>query len=113
MTSTSPVALLVLHAARLLGFADTAAVAQRFDLDAAATHEHLLDAQANGWVTRTAFADTAGWAPPPPRRGPPALRSRPGRHPRAPARRPGERMGHPHRLRRHRRLVPDRPWPTR
>jgi hypothetical protein len=62
MTSTSPVELLVLHAVRILGFADTAAVAQRFDLDAAATHEHLLDAQANGWVTRTAFADTAGWS---------------------------------------------------
>jgi len=62
MTQTSPPAVLVLHAVRVLGFADTAVVAQRFDLDAATTNEHLLDAQANGWVAHTAFAGTAGWS---------------------------------------------------
>lgn len=62
MTRTSPAALLVLHAVRVLGFADTAAVAQRFDLDATTTGEHLLDAEANGWVAHTAFAGTAGWS---------------------------------------------------
>lgn len=62
MTQTSPAELLALHAVRVLGFADTAAVAQRFDLDTIATDEHLLDAQANGWVAHTAFAGTAGWS---------------------------------------------------
>lgn len=62
MTQTSPAELLELHAVRVLGFADTAAVAQRFDLDAATTDEHLLDAEADGWVVRTAFAGTAGWS---------------------------------------------------
>ncbi len=62
MTRTSPTALLALHGVRVLGFADTAAVAQRFNLDAATTREHLLDAQANGWVAHTAFAGTAGWS---------------------------------------------------
>lgn len=62
MTPTSPAELLVLHAVRVLGFAETAAVAQRFDLDVATTDEHLLDAQANGWVAHTAFGGTAGWS---------------------------------------------------
>lgn len=62
MTQTSPAELLVLHAVRVLGFADTAAIAQRFALDPATTYEHLLDAQANGWVAHAAFAGTAGWS---------------------------------------------------
>jgi hypothetical protein len=60
--SPSPVELLALHAVRLKGFAGTAAVAARFGLDAAQTREHLLDAQAFGWVARSAFADLAGWS---------------------------------------------------
>ncbi len=62
MTLTSSVELLVLHAVRVLGFADTAAVARRFELDETRTGEHLLDAEANGWVTHSAFAGTAGWS---------------------------------------------------
>ncbi len=62
MTEHSPAELLVLHAVRVLGFADTAAVAQRFQLDHFETVEHLLDAEANGWVAHTAFAGTAGWS---------------------------------------------------
>ncbi|MEV4410421.1 transcriptional regulator [Catellatospora sp. NPDC049609] len=58
----SPTDLLVLHAVRLKGFADTDAVAARFALDAAQTHEELLDAEAYGWVTRSAFADLTGWS---------------------------------------------------
>jgi hypothetical protein len=61
MTQTSPAELLVLHAVRVVGFADTPAVARRFKLDEAEVSEHLLDAEANGWVTHTAFAGTAGW----------------------------------------------------
>lgn len=54
--------LLVLHAVRLLGFADDAAVTGRFGLDPATTSELLLDAQAYGQVTRSQFADVAGWS---------------------------------------------------
>lgn len=52
----------MLHAVRVVGFADTAAVARRFKLNQAATCELLLDAEANGWVAHTAFAGTAGWS---------------------------------------------------
>lgn len=64
MNQTSSADLLTLHAVRVLGFADTAAVARRFDLDTATAtaDEHLLDAQANGWLTHTAFAGTTGWS---------------------------------------------------
>lgn len=62
MTRASPAELLVLHAVRVLGFADTAAVARRFELDRTETGEHLLDAESHGWVTRSAFAGTAGWS---------------------------------------------------
>lgn len=62
MTRRSAVDLLVLHAVRLRGFADTAAVADRFTLDPATTSEVLLDAQAYGWVSHAAFADLAGWS---------------------------------------------------
>ena len=47
---------------RILGFAETAVVADRFDLDAAETVEALRDAEANGWTTHTTFGDTEGWS---------------------------------------------------
>ncbi|MET9315643.1 transcriptional regulator [Kribbella sp. NPDC003505] len=51
---------LVLHAVRLLGFADTAAVAARFDQgDVEPT---LRDAEARGWATYSSFAGTSGWS---------------------------------------------------
>ena len=53
---------LVLHAVRLTGFADTPAIAQRFDLPLAPTDEALHDAEARGWTTRSAFAGTTGWS---------------------------------------------------
>jgi hypothetical protein len=62
MAHQSPTDLLVLHAVRLKGFADTEAVAARFDLDARQTAEELLDAQAYGWATRSSFADLVGWS---------------------------------------------------
>ena len=62
MGHQSPPELLVLHAVRLKGFADTAAIAARFVLDLDQTQEELLDAQAVGWVTRSAFADLVGWS---------------------------------------------------
>lgn len=54
--------LLVLHAVRILGFADDAAIAARFALDRAETSELLLDAEAHGWTSHTAFAGLAGWS---------------------------------------------------
>lgn len=54
--------LLVLHAVRILGWADDAAVAARFGLDPAQTRETLLDHEARGWVSRTEFAGSGGWS---------------------------------------------------
>jgi hypothetical protein len=54
--------LLVLHAVRLRGMADSAAVAERFRLDEAVVEELLLDHQAHGWVTWSEFAGIGGWS---------------------------------------------------
>lgn len=54
--------LLVLHAVRLKGFADTDVLAARFGLDPAAVGEELLDAEAYGWVSRSSFAGLSGWS---------------------------------------------------
>ncbi|WP_431898533.1 transcriptional regulator [Nonomuraea sp. bgisy101] len=62
MTRDSPPGLLVLHAVRILGFADTPMIAQRYGLDAAQTEELLRDAEARGWAGHAAFAGTAGWS---------------------------------------------------
>lgn len=51
---------LVLHAVRLLGFADTQAIAQRFDLPEPTSV--LKDAEARGWATYSSFAGTSGWS---------------------------------------------------
>ncbi len=62
MTTASPQDLLVLHAVRILGFADAPAVAHRFGLDPAETLEELRDAEARGWVTHAGFAGLEGWS---------------------------------------------------
>ena len=62
MTQASTVDLLVLHAVRVSGYADTPALAHRFDLDLAETREALADAEAYGWVQRSSFADLDGWS---------------------------------------------------
>ncbi|WP_169981104.1 transcriptional regulator [Microbispora sp. H10836] len=61
MCDSSP-GLLVLHAVRITGFADTPVIARRYGLDPAETEELLLDAEALGWVEHTAFAGTGGWS---------------------------------------------------
>jgi hypothetical protein len=53
---------LVLHAVRLLGFADTAAIARRFELPPEEVEETLADSEARGWTTYSSFAGTAGWS---------------------------------------------------
>ncbi len=55
MSHRSEPALLALHGVRVLGAPSVAAVAERFGLDASEVREHLLDAQAYGWVTRYDF----------------------------------------------------------
>ena len=62
MTQDSPPDLLVLHAVRILGFADTPAIAQRFGTDRADAAEIILDAEARGWVQHASFADLHGWS---------------------------------------------------
>ncbi|WP_147917010.1 transcriptional regulator [Ruania zhangjianzhongii] len=52
----------LLHALRLLGFADDAGIAARVGSDQAEVAEELLDAQSRGWVQHTAFADLDGWS---------------------------------------------------
>lgn len=53
--------LLVMHAVRLLGYADTDRIAGRFFLDRAEVEEHLEDARASGWVDRSSFGGGSGW----------------------------------------------------
>ena len=56
--------LLVLHAVRLLGFADEGRVAARFALDRGQVAESLKDFEAFAWVQRSRFAGTGGWSLP-------------------------------------------------
>ncbi|NRQ37756.1 transcriptional regulator [Nonomuraea sp. NN258] len=62
MTTKSPAELLVLHAVRVSGFADTPVLARRYGLDAAETKQWLHDAEARGWVEYSSFAGTGGWS---------------------------------------------------
>ncbi|MDR6988485.1 hypothetical protein J2Y66_002989 [Paenarthrobacter nitroguajacolicus] len=54
--------LLTLHAVRLLGFADTEAVAARFARDRAVVESELIDAGVAGFVSYSTFAGTSGWS---------------------------------------------------
>ncbi|VXC54441.1 conserved hypothetical protein [Arthrobacter sp. 9V] len=54
--------LLTLHAVRLLGFADTSAVAARFSRDPGLVESQLIDAGVNGLVSHSTFAGTSGWS---------------------------------------------------
>lgn len=55
MSHRSEPALLVLHGVRVLGGPSAADIAGRFSLPVADVREHLLDAQAFGWVSRHDF----------------------------------------------------------
>ncbi len=61
MTCSSS-SLLVLHAVRLLGFADSAAIAHRAGVGHENVTETLRDAQQRGWVQYDAFAGLEGWS---------------------------------------------------
>ena len=57
-----PSMLLTLHGVRLLGFADTELVAERFGQDPHAVSSLLIDAGGEGWALRSSFAGTRGWS---------------------------------------------------
>lgn len=58
----SPPSLRVVHAVRLLGFADSAAIAGRAGVSPDRTAGVLRDAERRGWVSHLSFADLAGWS---------------------------------------------------
>lgn len=62
MTRFSPLSLRVLHAVRLLGFADGAAVAERADADRDEAEGLLREAEHRGRVRHMVFADLEGWS---------------------------------------------------
>lgn len=62
MSRPSDSNLLVLHAVRTLGYADTARIMARTGLAEHEVSEHLLDAQAHGWITWSAYAGEGGWS---------------------------------------------------
>jgi hypothetical protein len=62
MSPQQPSMLLTLHAMRLLGFADTESVAERFTQDLPHVEGLLIDAGAKGWALRSSFGGTRGWS---------------------------------------------------
>jgi hypothetical protein len=54
--------LLALHGTRVLGFAGPADIAALYGLPVDDVREHLLDAEARGWVRRYDFAGRSGWS---------------------------------------------------
>lgn len=62
MLHRTPTDVLTLHGVRVLGYADTPRIAARFGLPADVAEEHLLDAQAHGWVIRSSYAGDSGWS---------------------------------------------------
>ena len=55
-------ATLALHGVRVLGYCSATKVAELYDLAPDATTEHLLDAEARGWVRRMSFGGGDGWS---------------------------------------------------
>ncbi|GAB3615553.1 hypothetical protein GCM10027416_01100 [Okibacterium endophyticum] len=62
MTCDSEPRLLLLHAVRLLGFADTAVIAARARITMGAAADLLRKAERLGWVQHVSFADLRGWS---------------------------------------------------
>lgn len=62
MTRPSPAPLLVLHAVRLLGLADEAAIAARTGVGHDETGTILREAEQRGWVQHYSFAGLEGWS---------------------------------------------------
>lgn len=62
MTHSSTVDLLVLHAVRLLGFADDGAVAAQAGVSQEMALSKLREAESSGWVQYGGFFDIEGWS---------------------------------------------------
>lgn len=62
MTGQSPRDLRILHAIRLLGFADATAIAGRAGATDDETLSRLHEAEGCGWAQQFAFADLRGWS---------------------------------------------------
>lgn len=62
MTRHSDPRLLLLHAVRLLGFADTAVIAANAGITVGAAADLLREAERLGRVQHVSFADLAGWS---------------------------------------------------
>lgn len=62
MTRHSKPRLLVLHAVRLLGFADTAAISGHAGVTIDAAAGLLAEAESRSWVQQFSFADLEGWS---------------------------------------------------
>lgn len=62
MSHTSEPELLILHAVRLLGFADDPAIAARAGSSIGATMSVLSEAERAGWVQHLEFLDVTGWS---------------------------------------------------
>ncbi|WP_309129581.1 transcriptional regulator [Microbacterium sp.] len=62
MTRQSTSRLRLLHAVRLLGFADGAAIAARAGSSPGEAADLLEEAESRGWVQRLSFADLEGWS---------------------------------------------------
>ncbi|MBK8469818.1 MAG: transcriptional regulator [Actinomycetales bacterium] len=62
MARPSPAPLVVLHAVRLLGFADNTAIVDRAGVNHEDTIEILHDAEQRGWIQYNSFAGLEGWS---------------------------------------------------
>lgn len=62
MTQQSPPELRVLHATRLLGFADVNVISNRAETPDDQTRSVLLHAKGRGWAREDAFVDLRGWS---------------------------------------------------
>ncbi|WP_285251033.1 hypothetical protein [Pseudarthrobacter sp. fls2-241-R2A-168] len=62
MSSNQSTMLLTLHSIRLLGFADTEAVAKRFGQDSQQVESLLIEAGSKGWAARSSFGGSRGWS---------------------------------------------------
>lgn len=62
MSHPSDPALLVLHAVRLLGFANTTTIADRSGTSGIEAMNMLRAAENSGWVTHSSFFDLSGWS---------------------------------------------------
>lgn len=62
MTHHSEPQLLVLHAVRVLGFADTDAIVARSQVPDGDAKEILREAKQCNWIEYSSFADLAGWS---------------------------------------------------